>query len=264
MSDSGSDRVDAIVIILQSRGDNGVATLRGPNVLADRSAKYPSSRLLVLKLDVKNQEEIFVAFAKAREAFGRLDVVFNNAAYTTISEVESAQGNEDAVRDMFEVIFWGAAHITQAAIKFFREVNKPVGGRLLQLFSRAGLQGVPACGFYSATKFAFEGLSEITIVEPGPSHTTAQANFVIVPQHSAYANAPASAVRAMMDDFSKGVGLDDPKKAILKFCDLVDVPEPPLRLPIGKPAVESAKKGEDLIAAVAAYASWSEGLEFSK
>lgn len=134
------------------KGDFVVATLRKPEVLAELTAKYDSTRLLVIKLDVKDPDQITTAFEKAQETFGRIDVVFNNAAYATVSEVESAHGHDDLVRDMFEVNFWGALHVTQAAIKCFRDVNRPAGGRLLQVSSMAGIEGIPAVAFYVATK----------------------------------------------------------------------------------------------------------------
>lgn len=96
-------------------------------------------------------EEIVEAFARTRTAFGRIDVVVNNAAYGVLGEVEAVR--EEDARAMFETNFWGAMHVTREAVKFFREVNGPaVGGRLLQVSSITGIMGGPGLGFYSATK----------------------------------------------------------------------------------------------------------------
>ncbi|KIJ30058.1 hypothetical protein M422DRAFT_186934, partial [Sphaerobolus stellatus SS14] len=142
-----------------------VATLRKPEAIADLAAKYDSSRLLVLKLDVKNPEEIKSVFAKVKETYGRLDVVYNNAGYALLVEAESTP--DDMARDMFEVNFWGVVNVTREALRFFREVNKPgVGGWLLQASSMVGIAAVPAMSFYSATELilmiilAVEGFSE--------------------------------------------------------------------------------------------------------
>ncbi|EMD33678.1 hypothetical protein CERSUDRAFT_98240 [Gelatoporia subvermispora B] len=266
----------AVTELVLKNGDIAVATLRRPEALAHLSAKYSADRLLVLKLDVKNEDEITSAFAKTREVFGRLDVVYNNAAYGVASEVESAMGREDTIRDMFEVNFWGATHVSQAAVKFFREVNPPgVGGRLLQVSSMAGIDGMPAIGFYNATKFALEGLSEalareldpawnikITIIEPAAFRTDAPANFSYVPALDAYKTTPAAAIRTWMQGVATNADSGDPQKAVQAFYKLANLPEPPLRLPLGKAAVEMVrKKGVTLVADADAYASWSGDLD---
>lgn len=75
-----------------SQGDIVVATLRKPQVLSDLAARYPTDKLLVLKVDVTKQEDIDEAFARTRSAFGRLDVVFNNAGYGLVTEIEGMPG----------------------------------------------------------------------------------------------------------------------------------------------------------------------------
>ncbi|PSR71674.1 hypothetical protein PHLCEN_2v12448 [Hermanssonia centrifuga] len=127
-----------------------IATLRKPEVLSDLKAQYPGDRLLVLKLDVTRPHEIVDTFAKAKEAFGRIDVVFNNAGYSVLAEVEGTP--EEQARAMFDVNFWGATNVSREAVKFFREVNKPTGGRLINVSSIVGLKVAPALGYYTATK----------------------------------------------------------------------------------------------------------------
>ncbi|EMD37838.1 hypothetical protein CERSUDRAFT_94830 [Gelatoporia subvermispora B] len=266
----------AMTELVLARGDIAVATLRRPEMLTDLSARYSVDHLLVLKLDVTSEDEIAAAFAKTKEIFGRLDVVFNNAAYGVLSEIESAAGKEEAIRDMFEVNFWGATHVTQAAIKFFREVNNPgVGGRLLQVGSMAGIEGAPSLGFYNATKFALEGMSEalakeidpswnikITIIEPGSFVTEGHSKVVVVDPLSAYAHAPASVVRAKILSLAKNPSGGDPLKAVDAFYRLASLAEPPLHFPIGKDAIELVRrKTEGLLADTNAFASWSQGLE---
>ena len=129
-----------------------VATLRKPEALSDLEAKYSADQLLVLKLDVSQKGDIDAAFDKVNEVFGRLDVVVNNAAYGIIGEIEGTP--EDIARTMFDVTFWGAANISKAAVRFFREVNKPgVGGRLINISSMAGVHALATTGFYSAAKY---------------------------------------------------------------------------------------------------------------
>lgn len=137
-------------LALQS-GDIAIATLRSPAALADLASQYGPDKLLILRLDVSKPDEIREAFAKAKEAFGRIDVVFNNAGSGLMSEVEGTP--DDVARAMFEVNFWGAANVSQEAVRFFREINVPAGGRLLQVSSSGGVQGLPAIGYYCASKF---------------------------------------------------------------------------------------------------------------
>jgi len=129
-----------------------VATLRKPSALSDLSAKYPASQLLVVKLDVTSPADIKAAFAKAIETFGRVDVVYNNAGYGSVGEIEGTP--DDVARGVFEVNFWGSANVARETIRVFRDVNKPAGGRLLQASSMAGVSGMPGIGYYSA-RWAF-------------------------------------------------------------------------------------------------------------
>jgi len=69
-------------------GEIVVATLRKPSVLDDLTAKYPSTQLLVLPLDVTNEAQVKSVFAQAKDAFGHVDVVYNNAAQIIFQELE--------------------------------------------------------------------------------------------------------------------------------------------------------------------------------
>jgi len=133
---------------LLAQGDKVVATLRKPPALSDLSAKYPASQLIVVKLDVTSPAEIKAAFAKAIETFGRVDVVYNNAGYGSLGEIEGTP--DDVARGVFEVNFWGSTNVAREAVRIFRDVNKPSGGRLLQASSMSGSVGMPGIGYYSA------------------------------------------------------------------------------------------------------------------
>lgn len=101
-----------------------------------------------MKLDVTSTDDIQAAFSEGIEHFGRIDVVYNNAGYSSLAEVE---GTPDAVaRGLFEVNFWASANISREAIRIFRDVNKPMGGRIIQASSMVGAQAMPAIGCYSA------------------------------------------------------------------------------------------------------------------
>lgn len=139
-----------MVELVLAKGDTAVATLRKPEAIADLAAKHPSDKLLVLKLDVVKPEEIKTAFSSAIKQFGRIDVVFNNAAFGTLGEVESTP--DDKARAMFDVNFFGAANVSKEAVRVFRDVNKPQGGKLIQVSSMAGYRPPPALAYYAASK----------------------------------------------------------------------------------------------------------------
>ncbi|OJA20021.1 hypothetical protein AZE42_13822, partial [Rhizopogon vesiculosus] len=132
------------------KGDNVVATLRKPSALDDLATLYPKDRLLILPLDVTVPSDITDAFVKARETFGRVDVVFNNAGICFIGEVEGMP--EGDAKHLFDTNFWGAANVTKEAVATFRDFNEPPGGHLLQMSSRTVLQVVPGAAHYAATK----------------------------------------------------------------------------------------------------------------
>ncbi|KAF9221717.1 NAD(P)-binding protein [Gyrodon lividus] len=205
---------------------------------------------------------------KARQAFGRIDVVFNNAGQSMMGEVESVP--EEDARRLFDVNFWGMANVSKEAIRFFRDVNSPAGGRLLQVSSGVGIVGAPATGFYT-----LEGLSEclaaelnpawnikVTIIEPGGFRTKIiKENMKMTAQLPAYAD-PTSASSQLRVLFTSDVD-GDADKATAAMEKLVHLNNPPLRLPLHKATVVAVKdKAQKVLDEVQAYESWSEDLYF--
>lgn len=135
--------------LLLKNGNRVIATLRRTEALSDLAEQYPSSQLLIVQTDVTKSSEVVAAFTKAKEVFGGVDVVFNNAGICILGEMESLSDEE--ARQMFEANFWGASNVTREAIRMFREVNNPAGGRLLQVSSALGLCGRAAASYYAAS-----------------------------------------------------------------------------------------------------------------
>ncbi|KAG1792789.1 uncharacterized protein HD556DRAFT_1378040 [Suillus plorans] len=131
-------------------GEIAVATLRKPSVLDDLVARYPRTQLLVLPLDVTNEVQVKSAFVQAKDTFGRVDVVYNNAGQLLIQELEGVP--MDRARALMDVNFWGAVTVSFEAVRFFREVNpKGAGGMLVQVSSMAATTAHPMVGFYNCT-----------------------------------------------------------------------------------------------------------------
>lgn len=133
-----------------SQGEIVVATDIQPEGLEPLKTQYPAN-ILIVKVDVAKEDEIKAAFSQAVVEFGRIDVVFNNAGFIVIGEVEGTPIDE--AKKTFDVLFWGAMHVSVEAIKVFREVNGPeLGGRLITTTSLMGLLGGPTSGYYAAAK----------------------------------------------------------------------------------------------------------------
>lgn len=148
-SSSGFGRV--LTELALSKGDIVVATLRKPEVLKELQDRTSAEKLLVLKVDVTKDEDVLNAFTKAKERFGRIDVVINNAGHGLSSLVEVTP--DDAARGIFETNFWGAARVNREAVRAFRDSNPAgAGGRLIVISSEYGIIAYPTTGYYSATK----------------------------------------------------------------------------------------------------------------
>ena len=88
----------------------------------------------------------------AHAKFGRVDIVANNAGYSTIGEVEAVA--DDVARALFETNFWGAANVAREAVRVFRELNPAgAGGKLLNFSSISGIQGMAGFAHYCSSKF---------------------------------------------------------------------------------------------------------------
>ncbi|KAH9930129.1 NAD-P-binding protein [Fomitopsis serialis] len=260
--------------LVLEKGDIAVATLRKPEVIADLAAKYSSDQLLVIKLDVSKPQEVTAAFAEAVQKYGRIDVVFNNAGYGILAEVEGTP--DEQARAMFDVNFFGAANVSREAVRIFRDVNKPQGGRLLQMSSVAVYASSAAMGYYCASKRAFEGLSEglaaeldpdwnikITIIESGGFSTSGLRSIFRVDPHPAYTKptlTPAI-VRKYLASDTFPPGTPSAAGAVDVIYKIAALENPPLNFPLGKDAVGTAKKKTgELLANAEQFASWSEDL----
>jgi len=259
-----------------SRGHIVVATLRTPANLDDLKAKYAEDRLLILRLDVSQQQEITAAFDKDKSVFGRLDIVVNNAGYGMLGEVESTP--EDMARTLFDVNFWGAANVSKAAITFFREVNTPgVGGRLINMSSIAGIYPFAPAAYYCASKSALEAFTQalakevvpewnikISLVEPGMFRTDSTIRSgTILPIHPAYDKPGMSSVETRKF-FTPGTEQGDPKKAVVKIYELAELSDPPVRLVLGLDAIGAAKQQIGILTRdINAREDWSKDLKLA-
>ena len=227
------------------RGDKVAATARDISTLDDLVAKYGDA-ILPITLDVTDHDAAFAAVAQAHEAFGRLDVVINNAGYGLFGFVEET--TEAQVRAQLETNFFGAVWITQAALPFLRADG---GGHILQVSSIGGISAFPLLAFYHASKWALEGFSQalsqevadfgihVTLIEPGGYETDwAGDSAAHTDPLPAYADAREKVQAARAQRMGKR---GDPAASAAVVLKLVDMPEPPLRAFFGITPLEMAK-----------------------
>ncbi len=162
---------------LLDQGHRVIATARRVDALADLKAPDPE-QLLTLPLDVTIGHQIREATERSVERFGAIDVLINNAGYGYFSTQE--EGDVDEIRRMFETNVLGLARVTQAILPHMRERRS---GVIMNLSSVAGRVAFPRSGFYSATKWAVEAMSEslhletrsfgirVVLIEPGAFET---------------------------------------------------------------------------------------------
>jgi len=227
------------------RGDKVVATARNPAVLQPLVTLY-GDRVLPLALDVTDRSAAFEAVAKAKDAFGRLDVVLNNAGYGQFGAVEEL--SEVEARTQIETNLFGALWVTQAALPILRAQKS---GHILAVSSIGGVAAFPTVGMYHASKWALEGLMDslsqevagfgikVTLIEPGGYATD------FADPSSLRASSPMPVYNPVKEQLfaafaSESMG--DPQATSEAIFKLVDAAEPPLRVLLGATSVPMVRK----------------------
>nr|WP_218627371.1 oxidoreductase [Caballeronia sp. dw_19] len=236
-----------IALAVLARGWRAVVTARDPGAVADLASAHPELAL-PLKLDVTSPADMVAAVAKVKASFGRIDVLVNNAGYGYLSAVE--EGEDDEVRAMFEVNFFGAVTAIKAVLPVMREQGT---GHIVNITSVGGLVGNPGSGYYAATKFALEGLGEalaretaelgikVTTVEPGPFRTDWAGRSLKQTSRSIDAYASIAGRRRAQVAAHSGRQPGDPARAALAIIAAVEAAVPPSNLVLGKPGLEAVR-----------------------
>jgi NAD(P)-dependent dehydrogenase (short-subunit alcohol dehydrogenase family) len=225
-------------------GGNVIATARNPEHVADLELRYPD-KAKALKLDVTSQAQVESAVGLAIAHFGQIDVLVNNAGYGVAGAIEEV--SESEFRPMFETNVFGLIRVTQAVLPHLRAQRS---GHILNISSIGGLVSTPGMGYYNSTKFAVEGLSEalvgeltplgihVTIIEPGPFRTDflGRSGIIAAQQIEDYDATAANMRRYFNEQDGKQPG--DPIRAVHAMMQVVESPNPPLRLVLGALALQ--------------------------
>jgi NAD(P)-dependent dehydrogenase (short-subunit alcohol dehydrogenase family) len=223
---------------------------------------YPYTAFAV-KLDVTDYGQIKSAIATVIEKFEQIDVLVNNAGIGYFGAVEESQ--EDDIRRMFEVNFWGLSEMTRQLLPLMRAQRS---GHIINISSIGGLKSFPSLSYYHATKYAVDGFSEalfkevdplgikVTIVAPGNFRTdwagrSAKDSPVIIADYAPTAQATKQWVRGI-----SGKQTGDPALAAQAILQVVKEARPPLRLLLGSDSLEGARG--KLAELAADYSAWED------
>jgi NAD(P)-dependent dehydrogenase (short-subunit alcohol dehydrogenase family) len=229
-------------------GDRVAATARDTSSLDGLVAEHGDA-VLPIELDVTDRDAAFAAVREARDRFGRLDIVVNNAGYGVSGAIEEL--SEEQARRQIEVNLFGALWVTQAALPILRE---QASAWIVQVSSIGGLAAFPLTGIYHASKWALEGFSEtlrqevepfgikVLMVEPSGFRTDwAGSSMDRAEPLDAYQRVETIAERrASQQEENNGTQPGNPDLAAQALLDTLRRDDPPFRLLLGNIAYDVA------------------------
>ena len=239
----------ALAETVLAAGHNLVATGRDPGQLKDLVAHY-GDHVRAITLDVTSEQAAVGAVAEAIKAFGRLDVIANNAGYGDVCPIEDMSMAE--FRAQIETNLFGVVHVTKAALPCMREQGS---GHFLQFSSVGGRIGPIGRAAYAAAKWGVEGFSEVlskevgplgvkvTIIEPGGFRTDFAGSSTAIREGRHEYDATVGKTARFQRDFN-GKQPGDPAKAAAAVLHITSIDNPPLRLILGSDAFQAIEQND--------------------
>jgi NAD(P)-dependent dehydrogenase (short-subunit alcohol dehydrogenase family) len=210
----------ACVNYLARCGHHVYGTSRRASIPTDRNT---TQLPLIIPMNVCDEDSVAAAVDFVLEREGRLDVLVNNAGFALTGAIELTSIEE--ARQQFETNFFG---VHRACRKVLPAMRKQRSGMIVNISSMGGLIALPFQGFYCASKYALEGLTEslrmevkpygvqVALIEPGDFKTQISANRIIAATSTEDANYTVRQ-RAAADVITKNEqkGADPWKLAVL-------------------------------------------------
>ena len=261
----------ALAIEVLAQGYSAAVASRNINDVEDIVSRYPETALAV-SLDVTSGAEITAAVEKTIAHFAQIDVLVNNAGIGYFGAIEESE--EAEVRRMFEINVFGLAKMIQEVLPHMRKRRI---GHILNIASIGGLRSFPGVGFYNATKYAVDGLSEslskelaplgikVTIIAPSGFRTdwagrSAKDSNIRIADYATTAEKNKGDIRAY-----SGNQPGDPVRAAKAMIAVTESANPPLRLLLGAAALKGARlKLEELKHDFDTWAEVTVGADFPK
>jgi NAD(P)-dependent dehydrogenase (short-subunit alcohol dehydrogenase family) len=222
-------------------------------------------------MDVANEAQAKPAVDAAIKAFGRIDVLVNNAGYSLLGNFEELRTAE--IEQLMATNFYGVMYVMRAVLPVMR---KQRSGRIINISSLAGVVGFKHCGAYSAAKFAVEGLSasvahevepfgiRITAIEPGFFRTDLLEAQNAKYAHSSIEDYTAEGTAENMWSGYHGAQQGDPAKLGDVLVRIAEMDNPPSQFAAGSDALAVVQPAlEARLGEVRAYADLSKSTDGS-
>ena len=225
---------EAMALMLVRAGHTVYATARRPETLADLEIAGAK----ILALDVTSEESMAAAVKAVEDVHGSVGTLINNAGFGEYGPIEETDLGR--VRAMFETNVFGLARLTQLVLPGMRRAGR---GRIINISSMGGRIVFPVGGYYHASKYAVEAISDalrvevkpfgldVVVVEPGLIRTRFEsrvhegiaADSGLGQEQSAYAGLLAANARATTENYADtnklAVGPDAVAKVVLKAVE---------------------------------------------
>jgi short-subunit dehydrogenase len=234
------------LILVKKLLENGyrvAATSRDAHTLSRAVGLIDMDRFLPLVVDLNNLDCIDESIQQTLAAFGRIDVVVNNAGYGMAGTIEEIA--EQDIRNIFNVNVLATIDVVKSVLPVMRNQRS---GYIINIGSVAGFVGAPGWSVYSATKAAVAAFSEVialdvkefgikvTVAEPSGFRTgfLTRDSLTLIPSRiEGY-----EAVKNTQDRYLSANGQQpgDPDRAAEIFIELAESPEPPMHLFLGNDA----------------------------
>jgi NAD(P)-dependent dehydrogenase (short-subunit alcohol dehydrogenase family) len=246
----------SLVKKLLGSGYRVAATSRNAHTLSQAVGVIDSDRFLPLSVDLNNMDCMDDAVQQTLSAFGRIDVVVNNAGYGMIGTVEEIATPD--IRNIFDINVLATIHVVKSILPVMRSQRS---GYIINIGSVAGFAGAHGWAVYSATKAAVAAFSEVlaldvkefgikvTVVEPSGFRTgfLTPASLVQAPTGAL----DYEAVKESRDRYLAADGQQpgDPDRAAEIFIALAESAAPPMHLFLGADAYKRASEKLALMSA---------------
>jgi NAD(P)-dependent dehydrogenase (short-subunit alcohol dehydrogenase family) len=243
---SGFGRALAERIVAE--GDLLIATARQAETLSTLADLAPDS-VRVLALDVTDPVAVRRVVNEAHAAWGRLDVIVNNAGYGLLGALEEC--GDDQIARNFATNLLGPIHVMRAALPLLRARRS---GHIVNLSAAAAIANYAGFGIYGGAKCGLEGVSEavraeaaplgikVTLVQPGPFRTDFIARSL---ERAANPIADYNATSGKFAQFLERVSgrqPGDPERAAAAIVKMVRDGRAPQRLVLGRYAADKVRK----------------------
>jgi NAD(P)-dependent dehydrogenase (short-subunit alcohol dehydrogenase family) len=242
-----------------SAGHRLVAAARRPEQLADLAERF-GEQVRTVQLDVTDPDAAQAAVRTAVDAFGRLDVVVNNAGYADLASIEDVSPEDFRVQ--LETNFFGVVNVTKAALPVLRAQGS---GHIIQVSTLGARMATPGLAAYQSAKRAVGAFSEVlaqevaplglkvTVLEPGGMRTDWAGSSMAVPPVSAPYEPTVGAIARLLKG-GAGTAASDPAKVAQVVLTVAGLDEPPLRLLLGRDVLKAVR--EKIAALSASIDEW--------